>query len=358
MGNSRWAKTSMNNQSYQPVIKTLGNPSPDKDDLILADVWSLRGVESDETDIIRQEAAASIMSVFTRLGRKRRLQIDEIQSAVQIMMHSLLQDQKVLSSLTSIKDADYYTYTHSVNVSILAMCLAIQIGFDTDLENLGVGGLIHDIGKIETPIEILHKSGPLDSGEAHIIKQHPATGMRMLISIGGFNPVSIICARDHHESMNGKGYPLAKSGDMISPYARIVSVTDVYDALTTDRPYRAALPPKQAISLMSQSFQDSFDTILLNAFISLAGYYPVGSTIRLSNGFEALVMLTDPMDATQPTLVKTVLYPDGLAVADPQLIDLRENIHLFDQRSIDDEEIIEDIDPRIMREIADIDAAA
>jgi hypothetical protein len=96
----------------------------------------------------------------------------------------------------------------------------------------------------------------------------------------------------------------------------------------------------------------------LNVFISLAGYYPIGSTIRLNNGFEALVLLTDPMDATQPILVKTVLYPDGLAVADPQLIDLRENIHLFDQRSIDNEQTIEELTPSVMRRIADFDVAA
>jgi len=347
-------------ENSQPGVQS--TPTTNMEDESRTDVVLVDAVKLEErakrADVVRNETVASVASVFGRLGKEKRVDVNEVRSAVSSMMDSLMQDKRALLSLTSIKDADNYTYVHSVNVSVLAMCLAIQLGYEADLENIGIGGLMHDVGKTETPLDILHKPGPLNNGEAHVIKQHPVVGARILIASGGFSPISVVCTRDHHESMDGKGYPAARKGSDISPYAQIISVADVYDALTTDRPYREALSPKQALILMSRKFADSFNPGFLSAFISLVSYYPVGSIVHLSNGYEAVVLLNDPADPTKPALVKTVKHPDGRAVENSQTIDLRIHSHLLDLQSAKNDQIVEDATPIVMREISGFSAVA
>lgn len=305
---------------------------------------------------LKKETVANVSNVFSRLGQEKKVESSEIKCVVSNMISSLMDDERALLSLTNIKDADNYTYMHSVNVSVLAMCLALRVGFSSQLDHIGTGGLMHDIGKTQTPLEILHKNGPLNHGEAYVIQQHPVVGAKIMIDSGGFDPIAVICTRDHHESRNGKGYPTAKKGDEISEYAQIISIADVYDALTTDRPYRQALTPKQALNLMTQKFDDTFNKDFLSEFVALVGYYPVGSYIHLSNKYQAIVMLNDPEHPELPALVKIVGTPDGRPVNTPQIIDLRKHPHLLDHHSEANEKTADDFAPIVMREISGFEA--
>lgn len=277
--------------------------------------------------IAKQEAVKAVASVFERII-ERPVDISELRSVVSAMISGLVKDPRALLSMAMIKDADNYTHTHSVNVSVLSMCLAMRVGYESDAQDIGIGGLVHDIGKVDIPPEILHKPGPLSKGEAYVMRQHPTAGAQLLANSGAFSPISILCARDHHETVNGGGYPVGKSGREICPQAQMVSIADVYDALTTDRPYRQALSPKQALILMTQKLADAFAPELLKALVGLVGFHPVGSTFTLANGFHAVVLQNDPSDPTKPALVQTTTTPDGTPVDEPLFVDLRVNPHL------------------------------
>ena len=189
------------------------------------------------------------------------------------------------------------------------------------------------------------------------MRQHPIIGARLLVSSGGFNPISILCARDHHESVNGRGYPVGKKAHEICAQAQIISIADVYDALTTDRPYRRALSSQQALTLMTHKLADAFVPDMLNGLVGLVGYHPVGSTVSLVNGYEAVVLQNDPADPTKPALVQTVTAPDGTPVDESHFIDLRVNSHLLHVTPADDT-LANVAVPLVMRELRGFDALA
>lgn len=315
---------------------------------------------SQQTEVARvakQEAVSAVASVFDRILQKEQIDVGILRSVVSSMVTSLVKDSRALLSMALIKNVDDYTHTHSVNVCVLATCLSMRVGHASDTEDIGIGGLVHDIGKIETPSDILRKPGPLNSAEAYVIRQHPTIGARVLANSGGFSPVSILCARDHHEWVNGRGYPSGKNACEICTQAQIVSIADVYDALTTDRPYRPALSPQQALTLMTRKLSDAFAPDLLRSFVSMVGYHPVGSTINLVNGYGAVVLQNNPADPSKPVLVQTVTAPDGTLVRQRHFIDLRTHPHLL--RDVGSNDAVEDkAVPLVMRELRGLEAPA
>jgi len=316
----------------------------------------LRG-QTEIAKAAKQDAVRAVSSVFERIVHAEEVDVGALRSLVSSMISSLVNESRALLSLTMLKDADNYTHMHCVNVSVLAICLAMRVGYASDAEDIGIGGLVHDVGKIQIPLEILKKPGALTNGEAYVMRQHPLIGAKLLVRAGNFSPISVLCTRDHHESVDGRGYPCGKTAREICPQAQIVSVADVYDALTTDRPYRAALSPQQALTLMSQELSQAFSPNLLRALVGLIGYHPVGSRITLINGYEAVVLENDPGDPSRPSLVQTVAAPDGTPVPEAQFIDLRVNPHLI-SNSHADESLQNVAVPLVMRELRGFDALA
>ena len=208
---------------------------------------------------LKAEVVGDVTSVFGRIEDGGTVDVTAARGAVSKLLGSMFSDDFALASLVQLKDVDGYTFTHSVNTSILSMYLAMTADCHIDVTELGLGALLHDIGKLGTPVSILRKVGPLDETEMGVIRRHPERGDDLLAQSGCRNEATQHCVLDHHEKMSGSGYPCGKVGKQISPYARIVCLADIYDALTTDRPYRKALSPRDALSVMAQEMESELD---------------------------------------------------------------------------------------------------
>lgn len=175
-----------------------------------------------------------------------------------------------IGKLISLSGHDFYTYNHSFDVSIYSLGLGHALGFNKkDLEELGQSSLFHDIGKRNVPLEILCKKGPLDENEWVQMRMHPTFGMRILSEHDGISDAIKATCYEHHESWTGGGYPQDISGNEIHPFARIVALTDTYDAMTTQRSYNTPLNPTEALNMMKEKLSGRFDPDMLNAMYSI-----------------------------------------------------------------------------------------
>ncbi len=226
---------------------------------------------------VKSEAIEKINELFQRVCTNGELDLYIAQNIASQLLNCLMRNPAALVSLSLLKDADRYTFTHSVNVSILAMYLAIHTDMREEIEDVGIGALLHDVGKLDIPVNILNKQGPLSEKEMQVMKRHPVAGYEILRRSGEKRHIVLSCVRSHHEKINGKGYPDGKMGPQISSHAMVTSIADIYDALTTDRPYRRSYNPKDALDLMLDKMTTDLDPSLLQCFAWVIGHYPVGS---------------------------------------------------------------------------------
>ncbi len=218
---------------------------------------------------IRETSKIVLQDFFAdpRSGEK----IKEMRALVNDMIDCILEDNDAIYMLLSMKGHDYYTYTHSVNVAALSVSLGIAIELKRDdTEKLGIGALLHDIGKSTISHEILNKPGKLDDIEYNIMKTHVLEGEKIMRIHTTFPEESFRPLLEHHESLSGRGYPYGLSGKEISLFGRIAAISDCYDALTTRRPYRAAHSPFSALLMISKETRD-YDSDLLKSFIKMLG---------------------------------------------------------------------------------------
>lgn len=299
-----------------PVMERKPAVSPDLDASVLNE--SVRQAAS-----LKMEATKSIRSVFDRIGENDRVDVTYVKATVTPLIENLLGDPRALLTLVQLKDADAYTFTHSVNVAILSMSLALYAGYCANLDEFGTGAMLHDIGKTRVAPQILQKAGPLSQAEAAAMEQHPKLGAAILTKSGGFGDTAFSCVLDHHENMIGTGYPQKKKAADLPVQAKITTIADIYDALTTDRPYRKALAPREALSLMTHRMSTVLEPELLSRFVSLMGFFPIGSTIELNNGYSGVVICSDPAEPTRPAIVQLLRDPRGNTIVGAPLIDLR-----------------------------------
>lgn len=198
-------------------------------------------------------------------------QIKEVKNLVDNIINCLFENNDALYSLLSLNCYDYYTYTHSVNVCTLSVGLGLKIGLKRkEIEKLGIGSMLHDIGKSSIPKDILNKQGNLDNEEYKIIKNHVLEGERILRNHKNIPEDSFNAVLHHHEKLSGKGYPLGLKGKDISLFGKITAISDCYDALTTQRPYKKAFTPYYALSIIVKEIDD-YDPDLLKIFIKMLG---------------------------------------------------------------------------------------
>jgi putative nucleotidyltransferase with HDIG domain len=194
-----------------------------------------------------------------------------------------------LISLVRLKTSDEYTYMHSVAVCALMVALARQLNLPANLvHEAGIAGLMHDVGKAAMPVAILNKPGRLSEAEFETMRGHPEAGSHMLLSSTHFTPRVLDVCLHHHEKVDGSGYPHKLVGSQISLFARMGAVCDVYDAITSDRPYKSAWGPADAIHRMAE-WQGHFDEKIFQAFVKCVGIYPVGALVRLQSGVIGVV---------------------------------------------------------------------
>ncbi|MCX6345371.1 MAG: HD-GYP domain-containing protein [Armatimonadetes bacterium] len=311
---------------------------------------------TEEAKVLREETTVAVESIFER-ALYEDVHFEDVYDVVSPLVTEIVNDSRMLLSLVNLKNADAYTFTHSVNVATITTALAIKSGNSDRLEETAIGAMMHDIGKSATPNSILNKPGSLNAQELAVIRQHPAVGASILMKSGGFSPWIINAVMDHHESFAGKGYPRSRKGSQIGMPARMISIADVYDALTTTRPYRAALSPKVAISMMMEKMCDSFDPFMLSTFISLIGYYPTGSIIELNNGCKAQILMVDPNNLTSPAIVEVIEDSNGNKPLEPFVVDLRVQKSISMRTDVD-EPNLEELSPLITREFHPFEAYA
>lgn len=202
-----------------------------------------------------------------------------------------------------IKVSDEYTFKHSVDVATMAMVIGQNSGLGRDeLRELGIAGLLHDLGKSQIPLEVLNKPGRLDDKEFELMKQHSLFGFKILKEKNQFSEPIMKGVLQHHEKISGKGYPLGTAGDAIHRYARIIAIADVYDALVTERPYKKAFPKREAVEMILAMTQD-LDIEMMTSFLNCVILYPVDSIVTLSTGEPAKVVKNNRNNCLRPTVV-------------------------------------------------------
>ena len=242
-------------------------------------------------DICRQGKDA-VIAMFGEARMGRVVDAGQARSLVQEISNSITRHPGALISLARIKTADNYTYLHSVAVCALMVALARQLGLsEPDTRSAGLAGLLHDLGKAAIPLKVLNKPGKLTDAEFDLMRQHSVAGYQMLKQAGQVGPAVLDACLHHHEKMDGTGYPDRLAGDQISLFARMASVCDVYDAVTSDRVYKRGWDPSESLRRMAQWSGGHFDPRVFQAFVKSIGIYPVGSLVRLAS--ERLAVVTE-----------------------------------------------------------------
>jgi HD-GYP domain-containing protein (c-di-GMP phosphodiesterase class II) len=302
-----------------------------------------------EEDFTRKEMArknyayalASVKEVSRKLVSQRRAGVRNLKRIVQNMVDLIEEDESLLLKMSTFRDYDDYTYTHSVNVSILALCLGKRIGLSQiSLSRLGICGLVHDLGKLDIPREILNKPGKLTAEEFEEIERHPLRSVSQILKLRAYRDLKakiLLPPFEHHLKYDLSGYPRLHRKKPVSLFGRILTITDVFDAITSPRVYRPTpFSPDRALGLMVEGAGKDFDPILLKVFINMLGVYPVGTVLRLDTGEIGMVVATpEDKDNARPEIA--LLVPDDqggykkgkvvdLGEQDPQTGSFRRNI--------------------------------
>lgn len=219
------------------------------------------------------------------------------------LLASIEANNAIAIDINALKTSDEYTFKHSVDVATISMIVAKKQGLSkTHIREIGVAGLLHDIGKTKVPLEILNKPGRLNDNEFAVMKQHPVFGYELIKDRNDFSPAVSLSVLQHHEKINGHGYPLGVSADKICPYAKILSVADIYDALVTERPYKAAFSQRDAVEMI-MSMTTELDMTAMRSFLESMILYPVDTIVELSNGEKAKVVKNNPYYILRPVVV-------------------------------------------------------
>jgi len=270
------------------------------------------------------KAKGEVTAMFSEARMGRAVSPEKLEPLVEEISNSVQRNPGALVSLARLKSADDYTFMHSVAVCGLMIALARQLGLDqAQIREAGMAGLIHDLGKAMVPLEILNKPGKLTDEEFDRMKRHPRYGYDMLMEGAGVGEISLDVCLHHHEKVDGSGYPDRLDSDTISLFAKMGAVCDVYDAITSDRPYKSGWDPAVAIRKMNEWSKGHFDTRVFQAFVKSVGIYPIGSLVRLESGLLAVVVEISPSSLLTPS-VKTFYCTRRKARLQPKVIDLGE----------------------------------
>ena len=289
---------------------------------------------SEET---RQSSIQTVKRGLDVLRAKRAdLAVAEIQQSARRIVAEIIRNRQAMIHLTEIRTHDDCTFAHSVDVCILATLVATAMGYaESRLNELAVGALMHDVGKLQVGQGLLTKPNQLTDEEMVLMRGHPWFGFEILrAQRGQLSIPAIHVALQHHEKYDGTGYPRGLAGTDIHEFSRIVSIVDVYDAITSDRPYRKALLPHEAYELMQVSGSQHFDPQILPVFLSKIALYPVGTTVRLNTGDIGVVTFVEPSWPTRP-VVRLIMDKHRRLYPGEATLDMRNHLTAFIDQVVD-----------------------
>ena len=287
------------------------------------------GPDYQEALAVGRKALGAVVDLFKQARLGQALDAATCLPVVEEVMSSVSAKPSALISIARLKTVDDYTYMHAVAVCALMVGLARQMGLAEDkVREAGLAGLLLDTGKAAMPPELLAKAGRLAEAELAQLHTHARQGHAMLVKEGGFSPAVLDAVLHHHERMDGSGYPDGLAGERIAPLARMAAICDVYDAVTSRRPYRAPWDPGEAMRHMAQA-KGQFDPTIFQHFVKAVGIYPVGSLVRLQSERLAVVVAQGSASLLKP-IVKVFYTAEEqhrlspafeLDLADPQAAD-------------------------------------
>ncbi|MDR2455986.1 MAG: HD-GYP domain-containing protein [Deltaproteobacteria bacterium] len=297
----------------QPSIKTVKTPDP---------VVTMES-EFPKAAKAYSKALDTSKALVAACRMNQRIEVSEVQENVDEIVESVSRNRDALTALIKLRHFDDYTYTHSLNVSVLSISAGKALGLsDQDLKILGMGTMFHDLGKLRIPDTILNKPGKLTDEEFTIMRNHAALSAEILEEQNlNVNDLVIKVARSHHERMDGSGYPDHLQGDQIPTLATICGLSDVYDALTSDRVYHKGMPPHEALKFIYSLRGTHFQPDWVDRFVQSVGIYPPGTIIELNTGHKAVVIEVNNRSLLTP-LIKVVGDPNGQLYQRPKLVDL------------------------------------
>ncbi|HDZ37831.1 MAG TPA: HD-GYP domain-containing protein [Marinobacter sp.] len=251
-----------------------------------------------------EEAQSTAKSIMSGLRISRTLDINNARTVVNSCVESVLRNENALMLLTKIKNQDEYTAEHCINVSILAAAFGKSLGLmKGEIQNLALCGLLHDVGKVRIPNEVLNKPSSLTDEEFALMRNHTVHGRAILMSTGAPLKTAVDVAFCHHERVDGKGYPRGLPAENIPYFAKIIALVDTYDAITSKRVYQKALASMHALDIIYNNRGTQFDTELADAFIQMVGIYPPGSIVEMVNGEVGIVVESHAQHKLKPKVL-------------------------------------------------------
>lgn len=245
------------------------------------------------------------------------------------IIDNLVEQDVLMHDVEMIRNHDEYTFVHSVNVSAMAVIIGLAFDYDVnELKKLGLAALLHDIGKIKVDSALINKPGKLTAEEKLIMNKHSQYTYELLRERSEIDEAVALAAYQHHEKFDGTGYPQGLKGEEIVPFARIIAVADVYDALVTDRSYRKSMMSYVAAEIIQASCYTHFDPVVVKAFMQNIIIYPVGSMVELSTGEKGIVCRINPSMPARPVVI-VAFSPSGNRYLPPKTIDLMKSLTVF-----------------------------
>lgn len=283
------------------------------------------------TEIITEETKTKALNLvkesINSIHIAQNLNVQKLEAVISDIIGEIMLDKGLLINLTDIRTIDDYTFGHSVNVCILALIMGLALNYEKiALKNLGLGAILHDIGKVYINNSYLNKPDLLTDEEYNEVKRHVIIGYDTVKNMEGINQEIAWIIRDHHERYDGKGYPNGLYGKQIHEFSRIVAICDVYDALTSNRVYRSGIPSHQAIEYLISMGNHQFDFDLVKVFLKNFCIYPIGTIVKLQSGEEGVVVRTCECYPTRP-VIKVLRDLHGNPVRKSTQIDLTKNLN-------------------------------
>lgn len=293
-------------------------------------------IEDPLSDETRNQAIKGIRTSFEKLMndnltgsqvRHNHFIGKEFRHIVEMILEDINDNKNAMMMLSTISITDFYLFQHSLNVCIYTTMLGMSSGLTKDeLTVLGMGAMLHDVGKTQIPLSILNKPGPLTDGEMEIMQEHTTLGFQLLKDEPNIPLVVAHCALQHHERLNGSGYPRQLVDEDIHEYAKWIALVDAYDAMTSRRVYKKAMLPHQAVEILYAQAGTLFDRAKIEAFRNRFALYPLGVTVEFHTGETGVVVDINSSSPQRP-IVRIIRDADGQEVSQPYEVDMSKQLN-------------------------------